>query len=307
METYFHGARRRRSYFEGWYLKQQTRDGRSLALIPAFHIDGQGRPSASLQVIAGGQSWRLDYPAEEFQAAAEVFRVRLGENLFDSEGVRLAVEQEGLSLHGTLRYGPFAPLRSDIMGPFRFLGGMECAHGVLSMGHWVEGTVTLNGESLRFSEGIGYAETDRGRSFPDTYLWSQCLWGEGTGLMLAVASIPLPVGAFTGCICAVIHGGREYRLATYRGIRVKRWSAAGAELRQGEYRLLAEVLGERPQLLRAPVKGGMDRTVRESLQARVRYRFWAGEELLFDHTDDHASFEYAGPGEGAPGRTTEGA
>lgn len=295
METYFHGARRRKSYFEGWYLKHQTRSGRALALIPAFHIDGEGRRSASLQVIADKQSWWLDYPAEEFQAAEEVFRVRLGENLFDSEGVRLAVEGKGLSLCGTLRYGPFAPLESDIMGPFRFLGGMECAHGVLSMGHWMEGTVSLNGESFHFSGGTGYVETDRGRSFPDTYLWTQCLWGEGTGLMLAVASIPLPVGTFTGCICAVIHGGREYRLATYRGVRVERWSADGAALRQGEYRLTAEVLGERPQLLRAPVGGGMGRTVHESLQARVRYRFWAGEKLLFDHTDDHASFEYAGP------------
>lgn len=158
METYFHGARRRKSYFEGWYLKHQTRSGRALALIPAFHIDGEGRRSASLQVIADKQSWWLDYPAEEFQAAEEVFRVRL-----------------------------------------------------------------------------------------------------------------------------------------------ERWSADGAALRQGEYRLTAEVLGERPQLLRAPVGGGMGRTVHESLQARVRYRFWAGEKLLFDHTDDHASFEYAGPQADASG------
>ena len=52
---------------------------------------------------------------------------------------------EGLSLHGTVRYGHFTPLRSDTMGPFRFLPGMECAHGVLSMGHPLEGSVTLNG------------------------------------------------------------------------------------------------------------------------------------------------------------------
>lgn len=301
METYFHGARRRKNYFEGWYLKHQTPEGRSLALIPAFHIDRAGRRSASLQVLSGGESWWLEYPAEEFQAAEEVFRVRLGENLFDSEGVRLAVEREGLSLHGTLYYGSFSPLCSDIMGPFRLLGGMECAHGVLSMGHPVWGELRLNGQEYRFSAGRGYAETDRGRSFPDTYLWTQCLWGEGSGIMLAVASVSTPVGTFTGCVCAVIWGGREYRLATYRGVRVEAWSAAGAALRQGEYCLRAEVLGARPRSLRAPAEGGMGRTVHESLEARVRYRFWAGEELLFDHTDPWASFEYAAPREaGAP-------
>ena len=293
MEKYFHGARRRKSYFEGWYLKHQTSNGRLLALIPAFHIDGEGRRSASLQVIADKQSWWLEYPAETFQAAEEVFRVRLGENLFDSEGIRLAVEREGLSLHGTLYYGPFTPLASDIMGPFRFLGGMECAHGVLSMEHEVEGRVTLNGETLRFASGTGYAETDRGRSFPDTYLWSQCWWREGAAVMLAVASVPMPVGEFTGCICAVVHEGREYRLATYQGARVVRWDASGAEVCQGPYRLVAEVLEARAQPLRAPAGGEMNRTVRESLRASVRYRFWVWEQMLFDHTDDCASFEYA--------------
>ena len=37
----------------------------------------------------------------------------------------------------------------------------------------------------------------------------------------------------------------------------------------------------------------MERTIHESLCAKVRYRFWHGKELLFQHTDSHASFEYA--------------
>ena len=51
MATYYHGATRRRSYFEGWYLKHQTQSGRALSLIPALHIDAEGRRTASLQVI----------------------------------------------------------------------------------------------------------------------------------------------------------------------------------------------------------------------------------------------------------------
>jgi hypothetical protein len=37
----------------------------------------------------------------------------------------------------------------------------------------------------------------------------------------------------------------------------------------------------------------MQRMVRESLCARVRYRFWAGEKLLFEHVDNCAGFEYS--------------
>ena len=244
MEKYYHGAKKRGPYFEGWYLKCQTREGAALALIPACHIDREGRCGASLQVVADGQAWWLAYPDAEFRAFGEMFCVRVGRSLFTRRGMCLDIEEDELSLHGTVRCGPFTPLRSDIMGPFRFLPAMECAHGVLSMAHPLEGSVTLNGKTLDFSGGVGYIETDRGRSFPERYLWTQCVWqGDRPGsLMLSIATIPLAGLRFTGCICAVCCGGREYRLATYRGARVERWSGAGAVIRQGKYRLSVELL-----------------------------------------------------------------
>ena len=285
-------AGKRGPCFAGWYFKHQTKTGRALALIPAMHVDAAGRRSASLQVIAEGQSWWLEYPASKFHAAEKPLQIRLGQNAFSRAGIQLDIEQEGLSLHGALRYGPFTPLQSDIMGPFRFLPGMECSHGVFSMGHTLAGSLTLNGENLDFSGGTGYIESDRGRSFPSAYLWTQCVWPGGS-LMLSIADIPLPVGRFTGCICAVICRGREYRLATYRGVRIEQWSDTGAVIRQGKYRLTAELLEGKGCPLRAPADGVMGRTVHESLCSTVRYRFWAGERLLFDYTDRCAGFEYA--------------
>lgn len=294
MTRYYHGAKKRGTYFEGWYLKRQTAAGRAFALIPALHIDRTGRCSASLQVIADGQTWWLEYPDAEFQASGDTFHVRLGESLFTSEGIRLHIEQGGLSLHGELGYGPFTPLGTDIMGPFRFLPGMECSHGVISMGNTLAGALALNGETLDLSGGRGYIETDRGGSFPSAYLWTQCAWQEPQpiSLMLSIAAVPLPLGRFTGCICAVLDKGREYRLASYRGVRIEQWSAAGAVIRQGKYRLTAELLEGQSCPLRAPREGGMSRTIRESLRVKVRYRFWRGETLLFEHTDCNASFEY---------------
>lgn len=292
---FYHGAKRSGPYFEGWYLKHQSPAGRSLALIPAIHIDRGGRRSASLQIISDSGSWWLEYPEAQFQADQERFQVQTGSTAFSSRGMDVDIRRDGLSLQGTLRYGPFTPLRSDIMGPFRFFSGMQCAHGVISMGHSLEGSLQFNGETLDFTDGTGYIETDRGRSFPSAYLWTQCVWPgpEGGSLMLAAASVPLPAGSFTGCICAVFHHGREYRLATYRGARLDTWSPSGAAVRQGNYRLTAELLEARGQSLRAPVEGSMKRAIHESLCATVRYRFWRGEELLFQHTDRRASFEYS--------------
>ncbi|MCI8423790.1 MAG: hypothetical protein HFF50_09755 [Lawsonibacter sp.] len=276
-------------------MKHQTQKGQTLAMIPAFHIDIRGRRTASLQVISSDSSWWLEYPASQLQISRRPFQVQIGQSGFGEQGIDLHIQRDRLSLHGTLRYGPFTALRSDIMGPFRFFAGMQCSHGVISMGHSLEGALEVNGERLDFSKGTGYIETDRGRSFPSAYLWTQCLWDgpEQGSLMLAIATIPLPVGGFTGCICSIFHGGREYRLATYRGVKIEAWSSSGAVIRQGKYRLEAELLNERRQPLRAPVEGRMERTIHESLCARVRFRFWYGDNLLFQHTGSNASFEYS--------------
>ena len=283
-------AKRKGPYFEGWYFKHQTPQGRALALIPAIQIDPQRGAGASLQVISDRGAWWLEYPAQALRAGEGPFQLQLGQNRFGETGMEMDIHRDGLRLFGRLDYGAFTPLRSSIMGPFQFLP-MECAHGVISMGHGLEGTLTLNGERLSFSGGRGYVETDRGRSFPQRYFWTQCSWGQEASLMLSIATIPRPV-RFTGCICAVIWGGREYRLATYTGARAESWSDTGALVRQGKYRLSIEVLEGQGHPLRAPMEGQMNRVIRESVRATVRYRFWIGGQLLFDHTDPAASFEY---------------
>lgn len=292
---YFHSDGRRRPYFEGWYLKHQSPDGALFAAIPSLHIDAAGQKRASLQIVTEEGAWSFPYPGEALQACTDFFQIWLGGNLFNAKGMWLDLSAEGLVVHGEVRYGPFTPLRRDIMGPFRLIPGMQCSHGVVSMGHRLEGGFTVNGRAIDFTGGSGYIESDRGRSFPNRYLWSQCLWKEArsNSVLLSIADIPFPGGSFTGCICAVLYGGREYRLATYSAVKVERWDTGGAVISQGPYRLAVELVKAHPLPLRAPRDGSMARTIHESLCATVRYRFWVDGSLLFDRLDQRASFEYA--------------
>lgn len=254
MKQYFYGEKKSGPYFEGWYFKCQAQDGRTLALIPAMHIGEDAKKSVSLQVITEDASWWLEYPVSSFMATTESLRIQIGGNSFSEDGLLLDIEQEGLSLHGRVSFGPLHSLKSDIMGPFRWLSNMECAHNVISMRQSLQGQLELNDGVLDLNGGMGYIEADRGISFPAEYLWTQCMW-EGCSLMLSIAVIPLGKLRFTGCICAIVLNGQEYRIATYCGVRIQRWSSKGAVLIQGKYRL--EV------------------------------------QLLIDHTDTHAGFEYA--------------
>lgn len=284
----------RRGFFQGWYLKHQGEEG-SLAVIPAVHKDRNGQCTASIQVITPEMAKTVFYPGQSFQNWRDGFQVRVGESWFSSEGIHLDVRDRDFTVQGDVQYGMMTPLPRDIMGPFQKIPGLQCRHGVLSMGHQLQGGLWLNGRRMDFKGGTGYIEMDQGRSFPRRYLWTQCSWDERqkVSLMLAIAHIPLPLGGFTGCICSLLHAGTFYRLATYQGVKIERWSGQGAVVRQGNRKLAVELLRDRPQTLSAPQGGSMSRVVDESLCALVRYRFWKGEQLVFDHTDSRASFEYA--------------
>lgn len=285
----FHGAGKNRSYFEGWYFKHQSSAG-SLALIPAFHVGAEGARSASLQVLTDSEAWNIPFDTADFDAAATALGVQLGRCRFSSAGCRLFLRTKSLHLEGSLRYGPLTPTNGDIMGPFRFIPFMQCRHRVFSLMHRVAGIVTLNGTEYDFHDGLGYIEGDRGVSFPRRYLWTQCSRPDFC-VMISVADIPFRSIAFTGCIASVLLEGREFRLATYLGVRLDEISDSRILLRQGNLELEAELLVAHARPLLAPQDGGMTRTIHESLCCEVRYRFRKNSMTLFDFTSSRASFE----------------
>ncbi len=272
-----------RKRFEGWYYKQRA-NGLSLALIP-----GRSAGGAFIQVVTDDRSYQVDYPPEEYQRHGN--SLRIGSSQFSESGVILDIAGGGLRLSGYLIYSGLTPLRGDIMGPFRFFP-MECRHGVVSMRHAVEGSVSLNGETLDFSRGKGYIETDSGSSFPEGYAWVQCGdFDRNCSIMASAARIPFAGLKFWGCICAVWLDGREYRLATYNGARIVRCGPGGLELRQGKYKLTADVQARDGLALSAPRNGLMGRTIHESIACPARFVFSMGDTVLFDG-NGQASYEF---------------
>lgn len=276
-------------FFEGWYFKHQ-RGSHTMAFIPARHQDGNGAYTASLQIVTEERAEYVEFPISSFRVERRPFRVRCGDSVFSPSGCRIDCLFGGERLTGTLRYGPWARPKSDIMGPFRFAPFLQCRHSVLSMAHSVEGTLELAGRTLDFRRGSGYVEGDRGVSFPSRYLWTQSTFPGGS-VMLSVADIPFCGGRFTGCIGFLWLYGRELRLATYRGLRVLRMGPWGAAVRQGGWELTAELLEARPLALRAPRRGAMSRTVRESAACRVRYRLLKDRICILDTVCEQAGFE----------------
>jgi len=274
--------------FEGWYFKHQA-SGKSLAIIP-----GKSRDSAFILVITDSNSYHIPYPLKDYHKSEnhQAFHLRIGDSIFTHTGIVLSINHPSLTLSGEIAYTNFTPIKNDIMGLFRFFP-MECRHGIVSMNHNLKGSVILNGEQLDFTGGKGYIESDSGRSFPKWYTWVQCnAFDSEVSIMASIARIPFYGLRFWGCICVVWLNGREYRLATYKGVKIVHCEQGIIELKQGKYRLTIFVDKHDGYALPAPQSGIMSRFIRETLAIPARFRFMEGDCCLFDGASDYASYEY---------------
>lgn len=265
--------------FEGWYFKHQ-KGSDALAFIP-----GRAESGAFIQMLS--QEGSRQFNVKDLRTDGGI--IYAGGCEFSRSGCKISLP--GVS--GEIVYGDLTPLCSDIMGPFKNLP-MECRHGVISMAHTLYGSLSVDGRTHSFDGGVGYIEKDSGTSFPRHYQWLQCnCFPEPCSLMLSVAHIPFCGLSFTGCICAIIYAGREYRLATYKGVRILAAEQGHVCLSQGRLLLEADIKntqGGHPLL--SPVKGQMSGTIRESSNAAVRVRLWHRGKQVFDLESAGAMYEF---------------
>lgn len=274
-------------YFKGWYFKCSTQD-KTIAFIPAYHcIDN--KKSASLQIITDNKTFSIPFDTLEY--SEKPLYVKIGNCIFSDEGIILNLQSDNLKLEGKLDFEAFSPIRYDIMGPFKFVPFMQCRHSVYSMFHKINGKITVNNQIFEFENGIGYTEGDSGCSFPKKYIWTQCSF-KNNSLMLSVADIPLLGFHFTGIIGVVFLNGKEYRIATYLGAKIKKTHENTVTVKQGNFELTAKLLKNNSQPLSAPTNGNMCRTIHESASCEAYYRFSHNNQILCEFTTDKASFEF---------------
>ena len=284
--AYFKGVRKRKHYFEGWYFKCISADRKhAVALIPGMAVNPQGQKHAFIQVIqaVSGQTAYHRFAYEDFSAAADRLDIRIAGNTFSSDGLAVQIDRPEGTVEGRLAFSdlhtfPVTRYNPGIMGPFSFIPFMECYHAIIHLYHRLDGSLTINGETLCFDGGVGYIEKDYGRSFPKTYFWLQASHFDGgnASFVFSRARIPFLGREFPGFFAYFTDfSGISVRFATYNHSLLTSWQIdadAGTcsgrlEGPEGSLAFSARMAGG--GRLRAPVDGQMDREIIESISARV--------------------------------------
>lgn len=279
--------------FEGYYFKQGTGKN-AIAFIAATGQDRLGMQFASVQVITPDITFTANYPPEKAQLRTGIPEIRIGPNRLGVGGLVVDIEGGGHSVWGALAFGPPTRPKTDVMGPFRFLPGLECRHSVISLLHEVRGQLIVDGLKRTYIGAPGYIEGDAGRSFPARYFWTHCFppQSEPRSIMLSVAEVPYAFSRFTGVLAVIRFSYWELRLATYLSAKVVENRDGRVVVRQGDWTLTTVFDLSRRAPLTAPVDGRMTRAVGECLSGWARYRLTKGRSAVFDFETQDASFEY---------------
>jgi len=298
--TIFQGNKEKNNYFEGWYFKMVSEDGKSiLSVIPGISLSADGKDQhAFIQIINGvtAETRYFSFDMEEFSFSKKGFAIKIGDNYFSENMISLNLKDKDIVVTGKVEmteqvnYTSGKLLNPGIMGWYRFVPFMQCYHGVVSLTHKLNGKLNINDNTLDFDLGKGYIEKDWGASMPSAWIWMQSnhFNEPNSSLMLSIADIPWMGKSFTGFLGFYYHNNKIYHFATYRRTRlhlkITDDDKVEIHIDNRKHRFLIETSSNNAGLLKAPTKGSMDRRIAESIDARLKITMFDKKGQIL-HTD----------------------
>lgn len=275
----YHGDKASSRFFEGWYFKITTGDGRSFAFIPGV---GKGRdPHSFLQIINGPKNeyHYLRFPFEAFDSSPDRLEIMVGENRFSLSSMEVDAPEAGICAHlrfNTVARWPDSRLAPGSMGVFNHLSFLECYNQVCALDGRVEGSLTIGGKYVDLTDARIYVEKNWGRSFPKAWFWAQCNRFEDKrcAFTCSIGEVPLGGMSFRGIVSGLMLDGTFYPFTTMNGTLFRllpRPTGMDLIMANSHARLRAEFFdGEHFVLCKAPDNGEMCSRAPETLTASMR-------------------------------------
>lgn len=296
----YQGAYRKKDYFEGWYFKLVSSDGKSaVAIIPGISRKSRDESHAFIQIIEGdtGKTMYFEYPGNEFYFSKKKLEIIINTNYFSESRMNLDIQEKEYCIQGNIDFIDTSPLKSSlfnpgIMGWYSFVPFMECYHGLVSLDHSIDGGFRINGDEYDFSGGKGYTEKDWGQSFPSSWIWMQSnhFNQDKISFSFSIARIPWLKNHFIGHIGILLFNNKQYRFATYNGSIVQSLkiedNTCVIVLKRKKLNITIRATRKSSGTLLAPQVGVMDRRISESIDSEV--------EVALTDSKDNTIFEARG-------------
>lgn len=293
--------------FEGWYFKQNTTSGDyAIAFVVGRASDKNGNSHSFIQVNHSKvpHSYYFDFPIENFSIIKNPLEIRIGNNSFSLKGIDVNIKTSEIDIKAKIKYHNIIDIKRNILSPsimglFGYLPFLECYHEIYSLFHTTSGIIKVNDSQFDFNRGEGYIEADFGTSFPKSWIWLQSNNFQdkknSVSLMCAIAKVPILSASIIGLICVFFINGKEYRFSTYNNSKINSLRLNNGFLEisisKGDLLLNIKIRGESVGELKAPVKGSMDKLIKENINAVVNIEFYKNNKIIYSGIGINAGFE----------------
>lgn len=301
----FQGNLKKKNYFEGWYFKHVSNDLKYVwSFIPGISLT-KNDPHAFIQVINGvtGETEYIIYDLDAFTWQKKSLYLKIGNSVFTGRYIDLNIQNEKLRITGRITYSnnityPGSMFSPGIMGWYSFIPFMECKHGIVSVNHDLNGSMTINENEIDFNNGKGYIEKDWGTSFPEAWLWVQAnnFNDHNSSFSFSVAKIPWLGKFFIGFIAFLYYNKRFFLFSTYNKSVITKINHSSLKIdlimQNNDDRLVVSILKSTFGELRAPVSGNMSRRIKESIDSEVILSlFDKNNNLIYNDSSKRAGLE----------------
>lgn len=310
----YHGKNKTNNFFEGWYYKNISENGKSiLSIIPGIiKSKDKSNEHAFIQFIDGKSTNThfIKFDKSEFTASENKFEVNIENCFFNEEKIYIDIDKPGFRAFGELNFMDLSRwdksfLSPGVMGRYSFVPFMECNHGIISMNHHVKGKILINKNIYLFTFGRGYIEKDWGRSFPEAYIWMQSnnFQQEEVSFFCSIAKIPWFGSHFRGFICGLQINNQLYKFATYTGAKIQELkieeNKISAIIRSKYLEININAEKSKSGILRAPYHNIMESgRVNESLLSIINVDLYSirnkSRKLIFQGQGRFAGLEIVG-------------
>ncbi len=289
----FVGSKKKRNYFEGWYIKIIDNKNNCCSFIFGITLN-QKDPHSFIQIIdqSENKSYYYRFKVSDFHYSDNV--IIIGDNCISTNRVRLLVDNFDVDI--IIRPTIFLKRRiggNSVMGMFKYLN-LPIQHEIVFMNSEIRGTIKTETRDSKIY-GNAYMEKDFGTMFPKKWLWIQSSNFLNNNISLVVSKADI-LANFSGFFCFLNVNGKEYRFATYNCSKIKHYrnnDNITLILQNGNYILVLKLKWHPGSTLIAPVKKAeMKRKIEESLSSTITLSLYKNRQMILFDTSYNVSCEY---------------
>ncbi len=299
-QSYKH-YKNKRNFFEGYFIKCSNKE-EQLAIIPSFEVSSNGEVTGSIQLLAKDFSMYKAFETKNFNSNKNIFDVYIGDNEFNTKGVKLDFSTGNHKITGELKFGEFNPLTSTkfaptIMGPFSYLKFLDCYHFVVSTNHLVTGEIKIDDRVFTFNNDACYIEGDYGRAFPKEWFFAQgnSFTNSNASFMIAIAKLTKPKMLGNLGFIRDAKSGLDLNLGSYYFTKIKSFTKTPkghkVTLHHGDYTIYVETFVESTEKLLAPKNGRLTKVISEATEGTAQVQVYKRDLLIFRDTTNNISSE----------------